>query len=598
MVDYKIENLSFAYPDSEKNVLDSINVEIKEGEFVLVCGKSGSGKTTFLRHLKPVLAPYGKKSGSIEFRGTPIDDIDKVTQASNIGYVLQNPDEQIVTDKVWHELAFGLENLGVKREVMQLRIGEMSSYFGITGWFDKDVMQLSGGQKQILNLASIMAMQPKVLVLDEPTSQLDPIAAADFLNTIKKLNRELGLTIIISEHRLEDIYPYCDRVLVLDEGRLICDDEPRRVAEKLIDMGHDMMCALPSPIAIYCGDEGNVPMTVRQGRDWLEDYLNAHGLSQNQQISNAGSMDSESKKKCNEEECRSAIQVKGNYVKDNNIQDNQAYAISLNDNNVQDNQAYAISLKDVYFRYEKQAPDILKNLTLNIPSQCIYAIVGSNGTGKSTLLKVIGNIKKAYSGNIKIFGKSIKKDKQMYQSDLVILPQDPTSLFTSKTVLGEFKEIKKDENDSQMKEIIELLELEDVLDRHPYDLSGGQQQRLALGKLLLLEPKILLLDEPTKSIDAFFKRKLGAVLNTLKQKGVTIVLVSHDIEFCAEYADRVALMFNGEIVAENDKKAFFINNTFYTTTANRMCRELLKDVVTVSDAKNQLSMVTSNINGR
>ena len=233
MAHFQIENLTFAYPGSHRKTLDNVSLTVAKGEYVVLCGASGSGKTTLLRHLKPVLTPYGEKSGSILFDGQPIAELTPVRQATGIGYVMQDPDQQIVTDKVWHELAFGLESIGCDRETMRARVAEMACYFGIADWFHRDVAILSGGQKQLLNLASVMAMQPEVLILDEPTSQLDPLAASDFLNTVRKINTELGTTVIITEHRLEDIFPYADRAVVMENGRIIADDTPRRIGARL-----------------------------------------------------------------------------------------------------------------------------------------------------------------------------------------------------------------------------------------------------------------------------------------------------------------------------------------------------------------------------
>ena len=234
MAHFEIRDLNFSYPTAgEKQTLAGVNLSIEKGEYIVLCGKSGSGKTTLLRHLKTVLAPHGKRSGEILFNGTPLANISQRDQSAKIGYVMQNPEDQIVTDKVWHELAFGLESLGCDQTTMRSRVAEMACYFGIADWFHKDVATLSGGQKQLLNLASIMAMQPEVLILDEPTSQLDPIAASDFLNTVRKINIELGTTVIITEHRLEDIFPYADRAIVMDAGRVIADDTPRNIGKLL-----------------------------------------------------------------------------------------------------------------------------------------------------------------------------------------------------------------------------------------------------------------------------------------------------------------------------------------------------------------------------
>ena len=268
MAHFKIEDLTFSYPITGRRSLEHVDLTIYRGDYVVLCGQSGSGKTTLLRHLKTVLTPHGQRSGRILFGGRDLAEIPTAEQAAKIGFVMQNPDDQIVTDKVWHELAFGLESLGVDSGTIRLRVAEMASYFGITSWFHRDVSELSGGQKQLLNLASIMAMQPQVLILDEPTSQLDPIAAADFLSTVRRINIELGTTIIITEHRLEDIYHCADQVIVMDRGRVIANDRPRLVGEQLWKQRSPMFAALPTPVRVFydSGAPGDCPLTVREGR--------------------------------------------------------------------------------------------------------------------------------------------------------------------------------------------------------------------------------------------------------------------------------------------------------------------------------------------
>ena len=278
MVHFQIQNLKFSYPTSKGELsLNDVSLTIEKGAYVVLCGKSGSGKTTLLRHLKSVLTPHGKRSGEILFNGVPLAQVSQRDQSSRIGYVMQNPDDQIVTDKVWHELAFGLESLGCDQRTMRARVAEMACYFGIQDWFHRDVANLSGGQKQLLNLASIMAMQPEVLILDEPTSQLDPIAASDFLNTVRKINTELGTTVIITEHRLEDIFPYADRAIVMGGGTVIADDTPRNIGKLLWEQENDMFAAMPTPVRVFYGanGDGNCPLTVREGRNWLSNAFPA-----------------------------------------------------------------------------------------------------------------------------------------------------------------------------------------------------------------------------------------------------------------------------------------------------------------------------------
>ena len=244
------KDFHFTYPLAKRPALKQLNLTIEQGEFVVFCGVSGCGKTTLLKQLKQDLAPHGERSGRIFLNGQALDTLTERERAEKIGYVLQNPENQLVTDKVWHELAFGLENLGVEPSTIRRRVAEMANFFGIQGLFHHDTMHLSGGQKQLLNLASVMVMQPEVLILDEPTSQLDPIAATEFIQTLQKLNKELGLTILLVEHRLEEVYPLADRVVMLEQGKIIANGTPKDVATALqaIDRNHPMLFGSPTPL--------------------------------------------------------------------------------------------------------------------------------------------------------------------------------------------------------------------------------------------------------------------------------------------------------------------------------------------------------------
>lgn len=548
MAHFEIKDLSFSYPAARgRKALSHVDLSIEKGEYITVCGKSGSGKTTLLRHLKSVLAPHGEMTGEIIFAGQPLAEVSLREQSSKIGYVMQNPDNQIVTDKVWHELAFGLESLGMEQKTIRLRVAEMASYFGIQGWFHKNVAELSGGQKQLLNLASIMAMQPTVLILDEPTSQLDPIAAADFLNTVRKINLELGTTVIITEHRLEDIFHAADRVVVMDGGRIIACDEPRRVGDFLKKDGNEMFAAMPSPVQIYYGVENELqcPLTVREGRNWLSE------LFAGRQISSPA--------------------IKREQVREEDLIGTPA-----------------ILMKEVWFRYEKDAPDVLKGVDLTVPQGTIFAMVGGNGTGKSTMLKSICNICRPYRGQILIDGKRVEKYRadELFRRNLAMLPQDPQSLFVKKTVredLAEMLPADCADKEERIARVAQICQIDELLDSHPYDLSGGEQQRAALAKVLLTEPRILLLDEPTKGLDNFFKLKFAQILKTLQKEGVTILMVSHDVEFCAKYADLVGMFFDGGVITTNRPDRFFSQNSFYTTAANRMSRHIFDNAITNED---------------
>ena len=573
----EIKDFGFSYPESSRKVLEHVNLNIKEGTLNVIMGRSGCGKSTLLRQLKSVLAPAGEKEGKILYRNIPLEDTDHRTQSQEIGFVMQNPDKQIVTDKVWHELAFGLESLGYDNATIRLRVAEMASYFGIQKWFYKNVSELSGGQKQLLNLASVMAMHPSLLILDEPTSQLDPIAASDFLETVKKINRDIGTTVLLTEHRLQDIIPYADRVFVMDEGTLFLEGTPREIGTKLKEQHHGMFLSMPVPMQIYAGTDSSLtcPLTVSEGRQWIREYIEEKGIKKEQ-----------------------IQQANQRLERQGEKNENETAGFFGHLKRQKENTPPAIQMKDVWFRYEKDSPDVIQNLSLEVKKGEFYALVGGNGTGKSTTLSLLGRVHQPYSGRIYLDGKDLRSfsDRELYCGYLGVLPQNPQSIFLKKTVLedlysviGGRKEKPSNEYPISMKKekaiegIVSLTHLEGLLERHPYDLSGGEQQRLALAKVLLLRPKILLMDEPTKGMDAEYKEELGSILKKLQSHGMTIFMISHDVEFVAEYADTTGLFFEGNVVTSKKTRDFFAGNNFYTTAANRMARGLFPEAVTGKD---------------
>ncbi|MBQ8852462.1 MAG: ATP-binding cassette domain-containing protein, partial [Oscillibacter sp.] len=482
---FALRNVSFAYPRRQEWALSGVDLTVEQGEFLVLCGPSGCGKSTLLRQLKTDLAPHGLRSGAVLFEGRPLEDWDRRTQSQRIGFVGQSPENQLVTDKVWHELAFGLESLGYDTPAIRRRVAEMAAFFGIEDLFYKNVAELSGGQKQLVNLAAVMVLQPSVLILDEPTGQLDPIAASDFLAALGKINRELGTTIVLSEHRLEEALPLCNRAAVMEGGRILCAGTVREVGGAL--RGHPMFRSMPTAIRAWAAvdGQGTCPVTVREGRDWLRAYAKAHPL---------GPLPAEKTHTYPEE---------------------------------------VLTAKEMWFRYEKEGADIVKGLKLRLCKGEFLAILGGNGAGKTTALKILSGLMKPYRGRVAAKGR------------VVLLPQDPQTVFVKKTVREDLQELGGD-----VDHIAALCRLKGLLDRHPYDLSGGEQQRAALAKVLLLDPDILLLDEPTKGLDSAFKETLAEILEELLAQGKSILMVSHDLDFCAGHAHRCALFFDGGIVAQ------------------------------------------------
>ena len=574
------EKLVYEYEkrDEEGNVIgtsraiDEVDIEAKEGQFIAVLGHNGSGKSTLAKHLNAILVPT---EGSVWVNGKNTSNPEELWDVrQSAGMVFQNPDNQIVTDKVWHELAFGLESLGYSNADIRIRVAEMASYFGIQDWFYKNVSELSGGQKQLLNLASIMAMHPDMLILDEPTSQLDPIAASDFLETVKKINRDLGTTIILTEHRLEEVFPSADRVVVMDEGQILCVGTPPEIGEELKKRNHEMFLAMPVPMQVYAKVESEqpCPITVRDGRKWLDIVCKKKGISP----ANASS----------------------SYRKESDSQKGKSSFAKITEKFTEKKEDIILACDDLWFRYDKELPDVVKGLSFSLKRGEFFALLGGNGTGKSTTLSLLSRLRKPYRGKVLLEGKDIRRysDKELFRNFLGVLPQNPQSLFVKKSVelelfemVGGVKEKKDEEYQLAMDKkdavegIIKVTHLEELLHRHPYDLSGGEQQRLALAKILLLRPKLLLMDEPTKGLDSYFKKEFAGILALLKEQGVTVFMISHDIEFCASYADRCGLFFDGNIVACGTPGEFFAGNNFYTTAANRMARRYFPMAVTGED---------------
>lgn len=533
-----VKNLTFKYPKCDREALNDVSFSVNEGDFIVLFGETGCGKTTLLRMLKRELSPAGEKSGSILYKGAELSDLDAKTAATEIGFVMQKPENQIVTDKVWHELAFGLESAGSSKSAINRRISEMASYFGIGNWFLRDVSELSGGQKQLLNLASVMVTQPKLLLLDEPTSQLDPIAASEFIATLAKLNRELSLTIIISEHRLEDLFLTADKAIQLKDGKLIAYGEPRAVAAGM-DKNDLMEAAMPCAVRVCKALDADCeyPLTVKEGRAFIEKYGN------------------ETK------ELPAPERTSGKE---------------------------ALRFSRVFFRYGRELPDVLCDLNLSVKEGEIFCLLGDNASGKTTALSVAAGLLKAYSGKVEVFGKKIYayKSGELYKNCVAMLPQDVQTVFLRETVREDLAEISEDLSSLPF-------EVTPYLDKHPYDLSGGEQQLCALAKMLLLKPRLLLLDEPTKGVDAAAKRRVIEILRKLKADGVTTLLVTHDVEFAASCADRCALFFNGAVAAVEEPETFFSENNFYTTAASRMSRGHYDRAVTADDV-----VKLCEINGR
>ena len=452
-------------------LLGPLDWEVPAGSFVLLTGATGSGKTTLLRSFVPALAPAGERSGELEVAGRPAGKLDPREAATLVGYVSQNPDTQAVCDSVWHELAFGLENLGVPQADMRRRVAEVAHFFGIEPWFHRQTAELSGGQRQVLALAATLALCPQVLLLDEPTAQLDPVAEKNFLHALFRVNRELGLTVAVATHAPEAMADYATAAVELAGGRLVAR-EPEVFVARPLELGPSRQGASDAPVAVR--------------------------------------------------------------------------------------------LRDAYVRYGRADGWVLRGCDLSVRRGSVHALVGGNASGKSTLLRTVAGVLSAERGRV---------ENGLVRSQ-ALLPQDPKALFVCDTVAEELREWQPSCGyaDADVAEVVARLGLAGSEGTNPLDLSGGQQQLLALAKLLLTRPSLLLLDEPTKGLDAPSCVALARAVMREVDRGVTVLVATHDLAFCALLADEVTLLFDGQDACTQPAGEFFAHNLFYRPCESAFAR--------------------------
>jgi energy-coupling factor transporter ATP-binding protein EcfA2 len=556
----EIKDFHFTYPGGSRQALNGIELAIEQGEWIVLCGPSGCGKTTLLRQLKAELTPVGKREGELLFRGVPLQEHAPESLVRQIGMVQQDPENQIVMEQVQQELAFGLENLHTPTDVMRRRIAEMAHFFGMEGWLYRKTSELSGGQKQLLNLASVLLLQPDILLLDEPTAQLDPVAAKEFLQLVRRLNEEMGLTVIMTEHRLEELFPMADRIVMMNkQGSIEHAGAPREVisaigamqAEGSMNEYFDYMPSMTklvlSVTAVSAG-EGEVPLTVKEGRTWLDGALQTD----------------------------TAIPILPHQT------------ISAQSSTKQ----VLLECKELSYQYEKNGAMIIKQLDLAVYENDFLAIVGGNGAGKSTLLQLMAGLLQPRSGVVRFQGKNFATAKESeIRSRIGYLSQNPMGYFLYDTVEEELRQAVQRSQlanaEEEMERLVSLFGLQTLMGMHPHDLSGGERQKSALACVLLAGPELLLLDEPTKGLDPLTKQSWGDLLQGLNQAGLAIVIVTHDIEFAAQYVKRCAMLFDGAMTSEGVPARFFSDNYFYTTVINRLVRNRFPQALTYKDVLNQ-----------
>ena len=594
----EFNSFSFSYlnsdgVESEARSLDNINLEINDGDFVLLCGPSGCGKTTLLTNIKKELMPAGNRTGEIRFNGVRIDDLDDISSACDIGYLFQNPDSQIVTDTVIQEIAFPLENIGLPTEEIRNRISEIVAFFGINDILHRNVNELSGGQKQLVNLCSLLVLRPKVLLLDEPMSQLDPIASYEFLSIIRRLNEEFSITVIMSEHKADSIFPFIDKAIFLKGGKIEFDDNAHDICRDVID-DEIFENYLPAVTKIYNSLSArypslgklSTPLSIREGRRCLnaihDDLIEISGVGE----------DSVSHYKKYRSEEKTGILDKFSFNKNGDA---------------------LIRMSGVYFAYEKEKL-ILKNVDFNLNKGEFVGLIGGNGAGKSTFLQLLVGILKPIKGKVR-YRKGI---------NLAYVHQNPMIHFSKDNIREELLESVIESNNAdfnkesyekllemskeefiesdilnglefdnikfKFRDLIEFFGIGELIDKHPYDCSGGEQQKIAIVKVLLQNADVLILDEPTKGLDPISNKSLAEILNSLCDDGMTILMTSHDLDFVANNCRRCLMLFDKDIQVDDNPKVIFAENNFYTTFVNRMVKEYVPEIVTLDDLKDKWSL--------
>ena len=604
----EFNNFSFAYmnsdgSESQVKSLDKINLEIDYGDFVLLCGPSGCGKTTLLTNLKKELMPAGRRSGEIKFNGTRVIDMDEISSACDIGYLFQNPDSQIVTDTVIQEIAFPLENIGLPTEEIRNRISEIVAFFGINDILHKNVNELSGGQKQLVNLCSLLVLRPKVLLLDEPMSQLDPIASYEFLSIVRRLNEEFSITVILSEHKADSIFPFIDKAVFLKEGKIEFVDNAHNICSEVIDdeifenylpavtkIYNSLSVKYPSLIKL------NTPLSIREGRRCLN-IIHDDLIKINDSNANSDNLDS----------------INLHHI--NKKYHSQEKSGILDKISLGGNKNALINMNGIYFAYEK-GNLILKNVDFELEKGDFVSLIGGNGVGKSTFFQLLVGILKPIKGKVKYkkgiklayvhqnpmihfskdnvkeeFLESILESKLLNNSDVIFNKETYDNLL--KMSNEEFIEsdvlngLEFDSIEFKFKELIEFFDICDLIDKHPYDCSGGEQQKIVIVKALLQNADVLVLDEPTKGLDPISSKNLANILNSLCDNGITIIMTSHDLDFVANNCKRCLMLFDKDIQIDDDPKVIFAENNFYTTFVNRMVKDYVPEIVTLDDLKNK-----------
>lgn len=530
----KIREFSFTYNGADRPALQNINLAIEDGQFVLLTGASGGGKSTLCRCFNGLVPHFygGTISGKAEVQGMDILEHPPRELATKVGMVFQDPENQLVTTDVEREIAFGLENLGYPKNLIARRIEEALDTVGIARLRFARNNELSGGEQQKVAIASVLALHPEILVLDEPTSELDPQSAEEVLRLLERLNDELGLTVILIEQRLDRVVHLVDRMLVMGDGKIIADGTPGEV------MGGDtdeLGIGLPPVIRLMRELPGKdlalnrLPLTVKDARLRLQKVLRG---------------------------------VKAAEFSDG-VPDPEA----------------VLNVDKLWFSYGERA--VLRNINMDIDRGGFIAIMGRNASGKTTLVKQLNGLLKPSKGRVRLEGVDTRKSTVAELSRQVgYVFQNPNDHLFADTVEDEiaFSLRNRGADEAQIARAVEGMLDEFELGRYrksyPRNLSGGEKQRVALASVLVGEPKVIVLDEPTRGMDFVLKKKLVNYLDDYRRRGNTVIMVSHDVETIAECAQRVVLLSEGRVVVEGSKREVLSKALLFSPQINRLAQAL------------------------
>ncbi|MEJ5186366.1 MAG: ATP-binding cassette domain-containing protein [Candidatus Geothermincolales bacterium] len=548
----ELKDLTYWYPDREDPAIEDVSLEVEEGEFVLILGPTGCGKSTLMRVLNGLVPHFhgGRVSGKAVVAGRDLARSTTREMASLVGMVFQDPEDQAVTTSVEREIAFGLESMALPPGLIARRVEEMLSGMGLSRLREAFIPTLSGGELQKVILASVMAAHPRLLVLDEPTSQLDPVGAEELLNLVRRIHEEMGTTVIMSEHRLERCYHYASRVIYMEEGRILFDGEPSRAAAWLRERGK----AFLPPVARVFARAGweDLPLTVVQGRRLIAPLMDGFRL-----------------------EDPGAVRPDAQGAEE------------------------TVSARGLWYLYP-EGKEALRGIDLHLRAGESLAVLGENGAGKSTLVRCLLGLLNPTRGKVRVLGNAMDPGRLAeLRGEIGYCPQSVRGLFLRETVREELllslslKGMGGGKAEEMANSHLERLGLDGLAERHPWELSSGERELAALAVVTVGRPRLLFLDEPTRGLDYPSKEKVIGLLEELEDEGCALLAVTHDVEFAAAASRRAAILGGGRVVAEGSSREVLGDSLFFSPQVSRLLRGYGDGVTTEREAVDLLRELAS-----